>query len=47
MMTAVVYMHVRWQKRERMKEIMAATAADHTDVVEGAKEMCMRYNTIC
>jgi len=44
MMTAVVYMRVRWQerererarkrKRERMEEIMAVTAAGHTDVVE-------------
>jgi len=33
--------------RERMKEIMAATAAGHTDVVEEGKEMCMRCNTSC
>ncbi len=47
MMTAVVYMRARWQKRERerMEEIMAVTAAGHTDVVEEGKEMCMLYNT--
>jgi len=35
------------RERERIEEIMAATAAGHTDVVEGAKEMCMHYNTSC
>jgi hypothetical protein len=35
------------RERERIEEIMAATAAGHTDVVEEAKEMCMRYNTSC
>ena len=47
MMTAVVYMHDRWQTRERekRKEIRAVKApAGHTDLVE---EIRMRYKTSC
>ena len=35
------------REREKMEEIIAATAAGHTDVVEEGKEMCIRYNTSC
>jgi hypothetical protein len=35
------------KEKERIEEIMTATAAGHTDVVEEAKEVRMRYNTSC